>query len=127
MSYLRKGNYYHPVRYQEVLLMLAEAANELGNTSEAIAPLNRIMRAEGEVDIAPEGSKQKTIRGYINTVFDAYLNKEGYEYSSWRRWGVLNAKIGNEYGYQSSRNSLLPIPKSALMQYPGLKQNPGYY
>lgn len=127
MSYLRKGNYYHPVRYQEILLMLAEAANELGNTSEALAPLNRIMRAEGEVDIAPEGSTQKAIRGYINTVFETYLDKEGFEYYSWRRWGLLNDKIGNKYGYQSSRNSLLPIPKSALMQYPGLKQNPGYY
>lgn len=127
MSYLSKGNYYHPVRYQEVLLMLAESANELGNTSEAIAPLNRIMRAEEKADIAPEGSTQKAIRGYINTVFETYLDKEGFEYFTWRRWGLLNDKIGNKYGYQSSRNSLLPIPKSALMQYPGLKQNPGYY
>lgn len=123
----KKGSYYHPVRYQEVLLMMAESANELGKTSEAIAPLNQIMRAEGKADIAPEGSTKEAIRGYINTVFDTYLNNEGFEYSTWRRWGVLNAKIGNRYDYQSSRNSLLPIPKSALMQYPGLKQNPGYY
>lgn len=127
MSYLRKGNYYHPVRYQEVLLMLAESANELGNSSEAIAPLNQIMRVEGKTDIAPEGSTQKAIRGYINSVFDTYLKDEGFEYFTWRRWGLLNDKIGNISGYQSSRNSLLPIPKSALMQYPGLKQNPGYY
>lgn len=127
MSYLSKGNYYHPVRYQEVLLMLAEAANELGKTSEAIAPLNQIMRAEGEADIAPEGSTKEAIRGYINTVFETCLKNEGFEYSTWRRWGLLNDKIGNKYGYQSSRNSLLPIPKSALIQYPGLKQNPGYY
>lgn len=127
LFYNKKGNYYHPVRYQEVLLMMAESANELGKTSEAIAPLNQIMRAEGKADIAPEGSTKEAIRGYINTVFDTYLNNEGFEYSTWRRWGVLNAKIGNRYDYQSSRNSLLPIPKSALMQYPGLKQNPGYY
>lgn len=127
LFYNRKGNYYHPVRYQEVLLMMAESANELGKTSEAIAPLNQIMRAEGKADIAPEGSTKEAIRGYINTVFDTYLNNEGFEYSTWRRWGVLNAKIGNRYDYQSSRNSLLPIPKSALMQYSGLKQNPGYY
>lgn len=127
LFYNRKGNYYHPVRYQEVLLMLAESANELGKTSEAIAPLNQIMRVEGKVDIAPAGSTKEAIRVYINTVFETYLDREGFEYSSWRRWGLLNDKIGSKFGYQSSRNSLLPIPKSALMQYPGLKQNPGYY
>lgn len=124
---LRKGAYYHPIRYQEVLLMQAEAANELGNTAEAIAPLNQIMAVEGKSPIAPAGSTKENIREYINTLFDSYLQKEGLEYSTWRRWGVLDDKIGNKWGYQASKHSLLPIPKEVVMQYPGLGQNPGYY
>jgi uncharacterized surface protein with fasciclin (FAS1) repeats/tetratricopeptide (TPR) repeat protein len=124
---LRKGTYYHPIRYQEVLLMQAETANELGNIAEAIAPLNQIMRTEGKVDIAPAGSTKEDIRGYIDKIFIGYLAKEGLEYSTWRRWGVLDAKIGNNLGYQSPKNSLLPIPKAVVMQYPEMTQNPGYY
>ena len=126
-SGLSKGLYYHPVRYQEVLLMYAEAANELGNIADAIAPLNQIMQAEGKVEIAPAGSTKEDIRNHINTLFSSYLQYEGLEYSTWRRWGVLDAKIGNRFGYQSPKNSLLPIPKAALMQYPELRQNAGYY
>lgn len=126
-SGLGKGAYYHPVRYQEVLLMCSEAANELGNIAEAIAPLNEIMLTEGRLVIAPAGSTKEKIREHINTLFDTYLQKEGLEYQTWRRWGVLDAKIGNQFGFQSPKNSLLPIPKAALMQYPELKQNVGYY
>lgn len=126
-SGLGKGVYYHPVRYQEVLLMYSEAANELGNIAEAIAPLNEIMLTEGRPVIAPAGSTKEEIREHINTLFDTYLQKEGLEYQTWRRWGVLDAKIGNQFGFQSPKNLLLPIPKAALMQYPELKQNAGYY
>lgn len=124
---LKKGTYYHPVRYQEVLLMYSEAANELGNISEAIAPLNLIMRSEGKAEIAPAGSTKEEIRKYINTLFDTYLQHEGLEYQTWRRWGILDAKIGNKFGYQSPKNSLLPIPKAISIQYPEMTQNPGYY
>lgn len=123
---LNKGTFYHLVRYQEVLLMLSETANELGNISEAIAPLNQIMEAEGKPAIAPAGSTKEEIRGYIHTLFDTYMKNEGLEYLTWRRWGVLDTKVGNKFGYQSPKNALLPIPKSALMQH-NLVQNPGYY
>ena len=107
--------------------MYSEAANELGNISEAIAPLNLIMRSEGKAEIAPAGSTKEEIRKYINTLFDTYLQHEGLEYQTWRRWGVLDAKIGNKFGYQSPKNSLLPIPKAISIQYPEMTQNPGYY
>lgn len=123
---LRKGAYYHPIRYQEILLMQAEVANKLGKIPEAIAPLNQIMEAEGKTPIAPPDSAPEEIKGYINTLFATYLQKEGLEYSTWRRWGVLDDKIGNKWGYQSSKHSLLPIPMEVLMQYPELRQNPGY-
>lgn len=121
-----KGDYYHPVRYQEVLLMFSETTNELGNIPEAITYLNQIMQVEGKPAIAPTASTKEEIRGYIHTLFDTYMKNEGLEYLTWRRWGVLDTKIGNGFGYQSPKNALLPIPKSALMQY-NLVQNPGYY
>lgn len=121
----RKGRYYHPIRYTEVLLMQSEAANELGYIAEAIAPLNRIMVAEGEPAIAPQGATKEEIREYIKDVFDMFLRDETLEYSNWRRWGMSDSQLTGHFGYQS-RNSLLPIPRSVLKQYPCLKPNPGY-
>lgn len=63
--------------------MYAEAANELGNIADAVAPLNQIMQAEGKVDIAPAGSTKEDIRNHINTLFSSCLQYEGLEYSTW--------------------------------------------
>lgn len=123
---LRKGSYFHPIRYVEVLLMAAEAANEIGQREEAIAYLNQIVLAKGQAIIAPQGATTDEIRGYIQKLFEQELNKEGLEYSTWRRWGIIETKLKNITGYKT-HNSLLPVPKEALDKYPSLiKQNAGY-
>lgn len=122
---LRKGEYFHPVRYVEVLLMMAEAANETGNTIEAIQALNLITEAKGQPIIALPGATQEEIRGYIKYLFLKELCNEGLEYSTWRRWGIADQELGKISGYKIY-NSLLPVPQNVLDQYPVLEQNPGY-
>ena len=123
---LSKGSYFHPIRYVEVLLMAAESANEIGQREEAIAYLNQIVLAKGQPVIAPQGATADEIRGYVQKLFEQELNKEGLEYSTWRRWGIIDAKLKNIPSYKT-HNSLLPIPKDVVAKYPLLlKQNAGY-
>lgn len=123
---LSKGSYFHPIRYVEVLLIAAEAANEIGQREEAVAYLNQIVLAKGQPIIAPPAATKDEIKGYVQQLFEQELKSEGLEYSTWRRWGIIDTKLKNITGYQT-HNSLLPIPKKALDKYPSLiKQNAGY-
>lgn len=123
---LSKGSYFHPIRYVEVLLMAAEAANEIGQREEAIAYLNQIVLAKGQAIIAPPAATKDEIKGYVQQLFEQELKNEGLEYSTWRHWGIIDTKLKNIAGYKT-HNSLLPIPKEALDKYPSLiKQNIGY-
>ena len=54
---LAKGTYYHPVRYEEVLLMAAEAANELERTMDAMQFVNQIAVWKGMPDMPGHVSK----------------------------------------------------------------------
>ena len=105
--------------------MAAESANEIGQREEAIAYLNQIVLAKGQPVIAPQGATKEEISGYIQQLFEQELNKEGLEYSTWRRWGIIDTKLKNVPNYKT-HNSLLPIPKNVLNRYPSLKQNEGY-
>lgn len=118
---LRKGTYFHPIRYVEVLLMAAEAAYELGQTADAMNYLNEIAAAKGE-SLNVSGALDK---GHIRDSFIRELANEGLEYSIWRRLGISDEQLNGIGGYQS-HNSLLPIPIDALQYYSFLKQNPGY-
>ena len=122
---LGKGLYFHPIRYVEVLLMTAEAANEIGMREEAIAYLNQIVISKGQTAIAPLDATVEDIRGYIRQLFEQELRNEGLEYATWRRWEVIASKLKDIPGYKA-HNSFLPIPQEALNEYPSLTQNAGY-
>lgn len=84
------------------------------------------MLAKGQPIIAPPAATKDEIKGYVQQLFEQELKSEGLEYSTWRRWGIIDTKLKNITGYQT-HNSLLPIPKKALDKYPSLiKQNAGY-
>lgn len=122
---LAKGTYYHPVRYEEVLLMAAEAANELGRTMYAMQFVNQIAVWKGMPVMETQASTKDEISECIRTLFSQDLKSESLEYSTWRRWGIMDDMLQGKGGY-SSHNALLPVPESALDQYPFLTQNGGY-
>lgn len=122
---LAKGTYYHPVRYEEVLLMAAEAANELGRAIDAMQFVNQIALWKGMPVMVTPASTKDEISECIRTLFSQDLKSESLEYSTWRRWGVTDDMLQGKGGY-SSHNALLPVPESALGQYTFLTQNGGY-
>ena len=117
------------MRYSEVLLMKAEALNELGQTSLAIVPLNLV---RGRAGLAPVTS------GLSQTAFrDKVLHERRMELAfEGQRWFDLIRVNDGQYGLNflhsigktnaSTKHLLLPIPQIEIDRNPNLTQNPGY-
>ncbi|HEX6533971.1 MAG TPA: RagB/SusD family nutrient uptake outer membrane protein [Gemmatimonadaceae bacterium] len=116
------------LRFAEILLMRAEALNELGRTSEAEEPLNRVRRRAGLPDLT--GLSQDAFRTAVLHERRMELAFEG------KRWFDLVRVNGGQYGLDflhsigkvnaSHDRLLLPIPQLEIDANPNLTQNPGY-
>lgn len=120
------------LRYADVLLMAAEAANELGgpaNTTKALDYLEQVrFRArQGNNAILPKVvvTDQAQLRDIIHRERRAELAMEGERFYDLVRWNKALTVLG-PLGYQE-RNKYYPIPQSAIDKSGGtLIQNPDY-
>lgn len=117
------------IRYADVLLIAAEAANETGNSSLALSYLNMVRaRARGgNNSVLPDvtTSDQASVRTAIKHERRIEFAMEGERFYDLVRWGDANSVLGG-LGYQS-KNALYPIPQTAIDQSGGiLIQNPNY-
>lgn len=116
------------LRYADVLLMKAEALNELGQTALAKDYLNMVRNRAGLDDI-PNLSQAD----FRNAVLDERRMELAFE---GQRWFDLIRVNNGEYGLNflrsigknnaSQRHLLFPIPQIELDRNPNLVQNPGY-
>lgn len=118
------------LRYADVLLMNAEANNELGNTSAALTSLNKVRaRARaGNSGILPDVTiTDKT--GLRNAIWHerrVELAMEFDRYFDVIRQGRAAALFGPK-GWKPNKNEVWPIPQSEIDLSAGmLTQNPGY-
>lgn len=128
------GINFRVLRYADVLLMLAEAENELGNQAAAVAYLNQV---RDRVGMPNYGTPQMDSRGYPvgnqQQVFEAIVHEravelagEQHRYYDLKRWGLAAQTI---VGFQTGKHEFLPIPQSEIDGNPELTnadQNPGY-
>jgi len=117
------------IRYADVLLMAAEAANETGQTSLATTYINQVRaRARGNnTNVLPDitSSDQLTVRNAIKQERRIEFAMEGERFYDLVRWGDATSVLGG-LGYQD-RNKHYPIPLTAIDQSGGvLVQNPNY-
>lgn len=116
------------LRYADVLLMAAEAANELGNSSTALNYLEMIrVRARSGANVLPTitSTDQTFVRNAIKQERRIEFALEGERFYDLVRWGDANTVLSG-LGYQS-RNQYYPIPQTAIDQAGGiLIQNPNY-
>lgn len=117
------------MRYSDVLLMAAEAANELGNTTKALEYLEQVRsRArKGNAVVLPKivSTDKVIIREAIKQERRAEFALEFERFYDLVRWGDA-VKVLGPAGY-TEKNALLPIPQGAIDKSQGvLKQNPGY-
>jgi len=123
------------IRYADVLLMYAEAKNELsGPDATMYAALNRI-RQRPSVNLPPVNTllygSQSSLRDFIRHERRIELALEGNRYYDLKRWGLMQTKLSalkNPAGVQMSfgeKNNVLPFPQSEIDKNHNLKQNAG--
>ncbi|MCF1716875.1 RagB/SusD family nutrient uptake outer membrane protein [Flavihumibacter sp. RY-1] len=120
------------LRYADVLLMAAEAANEIGgaaNEAKAVQYVNQIRaRARGNnAAVLPNiaFTSKNQMRTAIQQERRVELAMEGERFYDLVRWGLAEQVLGPQ-GYQP-RHQYYPIPQSAIDFSGGiLIQNPNY-
>jgi hypothetical protein len=132
------------IRYADILLMYAEAMNELsGPTADVYSAINQV-RARPTVNMPPlpGGLTQDQMRERIRHERRIEFAGEGLYYADVRRWkiaeDVLNRPITLNGGqmkgaveyrvFRKEKDYLMPFPQGDIDNAPNMKgqQNPGY-
>ncbi len=118
------------IRYAEVLLMNAEAANELNNSTQALSSLNavRARARAGNPDILPDvtTTNQEELRNAIWHERHVELAMEFDRFFDLVRQGRAATVLAPK-GFVAGKNEVWPIPQNEIDLSAGvLTQNPGY-
>jgi starch-binding outer membrane protein, SusD/RagB family len=113
------------LRLAEIYLIHAEAANELNNSSTALASLNEV---RGRVNLADVTvTDQAQLR---NLIWKERRLELAFEHDRWfdlnRTGQAQAAMLANGKPYVVGRHELFPIPNNQLIATPGMTPNPGY-
>ncbi|KQM30867.1 RagB/SusD family nutrient uptake outer membrane protein [Chryseobacterium sp. Leaf201] len=112
------------LRFADILLINAEAANELGNTAMAITNINKVRNRAGLGNTT--ASTQSTLRNAIWQERRVELAMENDRFPDLVRTGQAATVLASK-GFTAGKNELFPIPLDAMNQSNGLfTQNPGY-
>ncbi len=130
------GNNWRIIRYADVLLMMAEALNNQGKTSEAAMYLNQV-RERAQVTPVSGLSQDQMVQAIIDErVLE--LTGEGHRFFDLVRWGLADDYMGETSLhsshpkslsggiFQTGRDEYIWIPNSELSANENLSQNPGY-
>jgi hypothetical protein len=118
------------MRYADVLLMLAEASNELGDGATAEARLEQVRARARNSGTNPNAlphiafQSQSQMRQAIKDERLWEFAMEGYRFYDLVRWGDAQSVLGH-LGY-TPRCQYYPIPQPALNLNPQLVQNPAW-
>ena len=124
------GSDFPVIRYADVLLMLAEVENELGNTATAIPYLNQVRTRAGAT--AATATTQPDARAAIALERQLELVGEGQRWYDLLRTGTAVAVMNAWFAANTSPivittdNLLMPVPQTERNTDPTLTQNPGY-
>jgi hypothetical protein len=127
------------LRYADVLLIQAEALNELGRTQEALPLLNQV-RHRAFLHVTPPENPENfyILTSSQDELRDAIRRERFYEFvyeqSRWFdlvRWKVLvktirKVEAQEKNNHVSLKHYRFPIPQSERNLNPNLTQNPGY-
>lgn len=123
------------LRYADILLIYAEAANEYheGPTTDAYAKLN-LLRSTRSASDAPAGMSREQFRSFVLAERGREFALEGIRRFDLLRWNVylpvmnkISAGQNNISKVRSLRNMLLPIPLSELNSNSAITgNNPGW-
>jgi hypothetical protein len=123
------------LRYADILLIYAEATNELsGPTAEVYDAVNQVRARAGMPDF-PAGLSQDEMREEIKHERHVEFPWEGTRYFDLIRWGdaadvvttvTLFGESLDDRLFEAPKHNLLPIPQNEIDLNPNLTQNQGY-
>ncbi|MGI4883509.1 MAG: RagB/SusD family nutrient uptake outer membrane protein [Janthinobacterium lividum] len=132
------GINFRLIRYADVLLMQAEAQNELGNPSAAVPLINQV-RQRPSVNLTPLTATftQAQMRTQIMHERVCEMAGEGTRWLDLNRWGLLKSQASLDVlkapshdpdfiNFVIGKSEYLPITRTDLTADQNLKQNPGY-
>ncbi len=134
------GNNWRIIRYADVLLMLAEALNEDGQTPAAIPFIDQVRERAGLTLLADTDPTigQEDMRTAIINERAMELAIEGHRFFDLVRWGLADDYLGatSLHGphpksisggvFELGKHELVWIPNSEIDANGNLDQNPGY-
>ncbi|MDO4497425.1 MAG: RagB/SusD family nutrient uptake outer membrane protein, partial [Bacteroidales bacterium] len=111
------------MRYANVLLMMAEAHNELGNTAQAIPLINQVRAAHGDMP-AMTGSSQAEVKAQIEHERILEFPLENWRWYDLRRWGKLASAMQavNRTSYSDAKNAFFPTPLTEINSNASVKE-----
>lgn len=110
------GKYIHPLLYKEVLIMAAYANFKMGTINKALQFVNELLASYGYAPVSTD-EVEGTLQEFVAKL---YGTGQSYPYAR-----ILSMKFGVN-GFETPKNWFLPVPESALLSCPNLRQNPGY-
>lgn len=127
------------IRYADVLLMYAEALNELGQTTTAYQYVNQVRQrsnmAAMEVAYPEIGVDKDLFRNRLKMERVLELCGESVRWADLKRWGDLDTQTGvNQVALRDpdfknfvvGKHIRLPLPQVEVENNTNLKQNPNY-
>lgn len=127
------------IRYSDILLMYAEALNNLNRTSEAYEYVDAV-RSRASVGLVPlatlrPGMTKAEMQDQIEHERILELGSESVRWFDIFRWGYLDTEEGkaklleHDYEFENFRPGIdkyLPIPQNDVDLNPNLRQNEGF-
>lgn len=121
------------LRYADVVLLAAEAANELGQTDLALEYLEMVRERarDGNAAVLPEITErdQAALRDLIRHERRIELAMEHERFFDLVRWGIAQEALhaAGKTNFIAGKHELMPIPQDEIDKSNGvLTQNPGY-
>lgn len=121
------------MRYAEILLLQAEALNELGRTNEAIPYINQVLSRVNLAELSPALTADEIREAIANERLLEFC-MEAKRYQDIVRWGWLSdtdklnelKSHDSEFNTYQAGREYLPIPQQAIDENPELVQDAGW-
>lgn len=128
---------FRSIRFADVLLMYAEALNNLGRTSEAYPFVDRVRERAGlaKLSVARPGLSQAQFLRQLMHERITELTGESTRWNDLARWGYfddaaklneLKARDPEFNNFVLGKSKYMPIPQFEIDINPNLQQNPGW-
>lgn len=136
-------NNFRSLRYSDMILLYAEALNEVnGPTGDAVALVNRVrqrvnlptLQNSTYYNAATITASKEAFRNHIKIERALELSLECIRWIDLKRWGLEDAATVNEIkgrdadfnNFIIGKSSRMPLPQSDVDNNPNLSQNPNY-